>query len=67
MPPLLGVEAYQRQPTIIEIAHETVLGLRREAAKREVTVERLAKDLLDVIASDGLVGAILDDTADTSC
>jgi hypothetical protein len=61
MPPLLGLDAYQCQPTIVEIAHETVLGLRREAVKRETTVERLAKDLLDVIAADNLVAAVLDD------
>jgi hypothetical protein len=51
----------QRPPTVVEIAHNTVLSLRREAAKRETTVERLARELLDVIAADGLVGAVLDD------
>jgi hypothetical protein len=61
MPPLLGSDAYQRPPpTVVEIAHDTVLSLRREARLRATTVERLARDLLDVIASDGLVGAVLD-------
>lgn len=50
----------QRPPTFVELAHDTVLGLRREAAKREMTVARLAQDLLDMIASDGLVAAVLD-------
>lgn len=45
------VDVPQRPPTVVEIAHDTVLSLRREARLRETTVERLARDLLDVIAS----------------
>jgi hypothetical protein len=52
-----------RPPTVVEIAHEVVVSLRREARRRDTTVERLARDLLDIIATDGLVGAVLDDGA----
>ena len=49
-----------RPATVVEIAHEVVVSLRREARRRDTTVERLARDLLDIIATDGLVGAVLD-------
>ena len=56
---------HQQPPTFVEIAHHVVLVLRREARLRETTVERLARDLLDRIAEDGLCAAVLDidDTA----
>jgi hypothetical protein len=44
----------------VEIDHALILALRPEAARRDMTVPRLINDLLDVIASDGLVGAVLD-------
>jgi hypothetical protein len=45
----------------IEIEHEIVVRFRSEAAKREKTVPQLIRNLLDVIAADGLTAAILDD------
>jgi hypothetical protein len=38
--------------------------LRAEAAKREKTVPQLVRNLLDVIVSDKLTTAILDDGAE---
>jgi len=35
--------------------------LRPEAARREVSVDRLIRDLLDIIVDDKLTTAILDD------
>jgi hypothetical protein len=37
------------------------MALRPEAARRDVSVDRLVRDLLDVIAEDKLATAILDD------
>jgi hypothetical protein len=47
--------------TAIELDHDLVVRFRVEAAKRETTVPQLIRDLLDVIAADGLTTAILDD------
>ena len=44
----------QRPPTTVEVGHDTIVGLRRAAAARDVPVKSLISDLLDVIASDGL-------------
>ena len=44
----------------LEIAYELANRFRREAATREMPVKRLLHDLLDVIASDKLIDAILD-------
>jgi hypothetical protein len=61
MPAQLGPEAHQRRPPLmVEVEHELVLVFRREAAKREVTVSTLIHDLLNAIATDELVTAILD-------
>ena len=38
-----------------------VLRLRPHAAVRDVSVERLIKQLVETIAADGMVGAVLDD------
>jgi hypothetical protein len=43
------------------IEHDLVVQFRGEAAKRETTVPQLVRDLLGVIAADGLTTAILDD------
>ena len=40
------------------------MRFRGEAAKRERTVQQLVRELLNVIASDGLTTAILDDDAE---
>jgi hypothetical protein len=55
------VEALSRPSTLIELEPSLVSAFRREAAKRDVSLDRLVHDRLDVIASDGLVTAILDD------
>jgi hypothetical protein len=47
--------------TAIEFEHDLVVRFRVEAARREMTVPQLIRDLLDVIAADGLTTAILDD------
>jgi len=47
--------------TTIEIDHDLVVLLRKEAAQRDIPVTRLIRDLLGVIATDGLTQAILDD------
>jgi hypothetical protein len=49
--------------TAIELDHDLVVRFRAEAAKRETTVPQLIRDLLDVIATDRLTTAILDDGA----
>ncbi len=45
----------------IELELDLVRRLRPEAARRGVSVAALVRDLLDVVAADQLVGAILDD------
>ncbi len=45
----------------IEVDHDTIVGFRKEAAKRGIPVNRLIKDLLGVIVTDKLTAAILDD------
>ena len=43
------------------LPHELATRLRREACKRDTTVDRLIRDLLDTIVQDKLVQAVLDD------
>jgi hypothetical protein len=46
------------------LKHQTVkvaMRLRREAAKRETTLDYLVRSVLDVVARDKLTTAILDD------
>jgi hypothetical protein len=50
--------------TTVELDHDLVFRFRDEAAKRDTTVPQLIRDLLDVIAADGLTTAILDDGAE---
>jgi hypothetical protein len=45
----------------VELEHLVAVRLRRAAAVRDVPVKRLINNLLDVIASDQLVDAVLDD------
>ena len=58
-------DALVRPPVLVEIAHESVLGLRRVARLRETTVERLAKEILSVLGEEepSLIDAILDEDA----
>jgi hypothetical protein len=48
-------------PVVIELDRDLVRRLRPQAAKREYSVAGLARRLLEMIAADDLVGAILDD------
>jgi hypothetical protein len=45
----------------LEIERTVVARLRREAARRDLPVKALVRDLLEVIAEDQLVNAVLDD------
>jgi hypothetical protein len=45
----------------ISVNHSLLIGLRHEAAKRDVPITRLVHDLLCVIIDDHLVTAVLDD------
>jgi hypothetical protein len=47
--------------TSVEIEESVVRGLRGEASRRQVPVARLIRDLLDVIVTDRLTTAVLDD------
>ena len=51
----------QSAPAKIEIEYDLITRLRPEAARREVSVDRLIRDLLDIIVDDKLTTAILDD------
>jgi hypothetical protein len=51
-----------KHPTLsVEIEHAVVVALRPEARRRDISVARLVHDLLNVIATDQLTTAILDD------
>jgi hypothetical protein len=54
-------QAQTRAPAKIEIEHDLITRFRPEAARREVSVDRLIRDLLDIIVDDKLTTAILDD------
>jgi hypothetical protein len=58
-----GVPAAYNTRVAIEFEKNLLTRLRPEAAKRATTVPRLIHDLLDVIATDRLVTAVLDDDA----
>jgi hypothetical protein len=46
---------------MVALDHALVLRLRAQAARRDVPVARLVRDLLDAIGEEpGLIGAILD-------
>ena len=45
----------------VELEESVVRGLRGEALRRNVPVARLIRDLLDVIVTDRLTTAVLDD------
>jgi hypothetical protein len=65
--PALSQEARERlqhKMVSIEIEHAIIVCFRREAQRRDVPVTRLIHDLLDVIAHDRLVDAVLDDRGD---
>jgi hypothetical protein len=45
----------------IQVEHTVIVALRPEARRRDVSVERLVQDILDVIVADRLTKAVLDD------
>jgi hypothetical protein len=45
----------------VEIDREVARALRPEAARRGTSVPQLCRDLLETVATDKLVGAVLDD------
>jgi hypothetical protein len=53
--------APERAPTKVEIGPDIVTPLRREAARRDMSLQCLVTNLLDVIVTDELTGAVLDD------
>jgi hypothetical protein len=53
------IQPYHR-PISIELEHEIAVKFRREAARREMTVQGLVREILDVVATDRLTTAILD-------
>lgn len=50
----------QRAVRVIEVPHNVMLDLERAAKKRGVLAGQLAVDLLRIIATDNLFGAMLD-------
>jgi hypothetical protein len=55
--------ASPKHPTLsVEIEHTVVAAFRPEARRRDVSVAPLVQDLLGMIAADGLVTAVLDDS-----
>jgi hypothetical protein len=65
MRPQVGIGAPQRPPPTLELEIEftgAVLAyFRKEAQRRDLPVKRFVNTLLDVIATDQLAAAILDD------
>ncbi|HEX9324093.1 MAG TPA: hypothetical protein VF913_18535 [Xanthobacteraceae bacterium] len=49
------------RPVTVELEYLLARKVRPEAARRDMTVSRLVVDLLDVIVSDELIDAVLDD------
>jgi hypothetical protein len=62
MPNQHAPERYRERhpPMVVEVDHAVVLRLRPQAARRDVSVQRLTLDLIDVIVRDGLTAAVLD-------
>jgi macrodomain Ter protein organizer (MatP/YcbG family) len=48
----------------LDLEHAVVVRLRREAPRRETTLDYLLRSLLDTIATDQFVTAVLDDGSD---
>jgi hypothetical protein len=53
--------APERATTKVELDLGVVTPLRKEAARRDMSLQCLVTNLLDAIATDGLTTAILDD------
>ena len=50
-------------PLVVELDRATVLRLRPEAARRGLSGPAIAREILDVVATDKLVDVVLDDLA----
>jgi hypothetical protein len=53
--------APERPWTKVELDPGIVVPLRREAARRDMSLQRFVADLLDAVVTDQLTTAILDD------
>jgi hypothetical protein len=56
----MAVPTHKPPSALVEIDGEMLARLRLEAARRQTTAPRLARDLLDVAITDNLFRAILD-------
>jgi hypothetical protein len=54
-------ETPKAAPTLIEVDNAVILKLRPAAAQRGMTVAAIAREILDVVATEKLVDAVLDD------
>jgi hypothetical protein len=63
-PPEHGPHERQTVKVALELDHAVAVRLRREAARRETTLDYLVRSLLGTIADDKLTTAILDDAGD---
>ena len=52
---------HQTVMVALELPHDVAMRLRREAARRETTLDYLLLSVFDVVARDKLTTAILDD------
>jgi hypothetical protein len=59
-----GPHERQTVKVALELDHGVAACLRREAARRDTTLDYLLRNLLGTIADDRLTTAILDDGAD---
>jgi hypothetical protein len=50
-------------PLVIRLENDVVRRLRPAAARRDLNVQALVVALLDAIAEDGLIDAVLDDAS----
>jgi hypothetical protein len=57
----MAIPTHKPPSAIVEIDGEMLVRFRREAARRETTAPRLARELLDVAIAENLYRAILDD------
>ena len=60
-PPERGAREHMTVTVAVELEHLVAVRLRRAAAVRDVPVKRLINNLLDTIATDHLIDAVLDD------
>jgi hypothetical protein len=59
--PRTAPRAALRDTVTVEISIAVIRALRPQAARRDVSVQRLISDVIEVVAADGLVSAVLDD------